>query len=302
MTGLELTEPALAPEQRAVAPQQGSTAPARTQNAQAIRLRLEGISLAFGGIRALKEVSFDIRDGEIRAVIGPNGAGKSSLVNVISGLYRADSGVIVHGGESFAHVPPTRLPGLGVARTFQNLALFPGLTVAQNIASGLVFRRQHGLFVQLLSLPAARRESRETEVKLRAIADLLGLSDQLDRLVSTLPYGLQKQVELARALVAGPRLLLLDEPMAGLTGAEKTAMAGQIRAVRDRLGLSVILIEHDIGVVMGLSDRIVVLDHGEVIADGSPDQVRRDPEVIRAYLGQEAAGDAIPDTSGAEAA
>lgn len=248
-------------------------------------LVIERVSLSFGGVIALADIDLTVQPGEILAIIGPNGAGKSSLINVISGLYQPDRGRVWIGGVSYPSVPTQRLASLGISRTFQNLALFKGLSVVDNIVAGLAYRVRSNLAAQIIGLPAARRERAAAYEAADSVIGFLHLDAYRDRPAGTLPYGIQKRVELARALIGRPRVLLLDEPMAGMTLTEKRDLTAYVRSARDTLGTTILLIEHDIGVVMGLSDRVVVLDYGRKIADGTPDAVRTDQAVIDAYLG-----------------
>ncbi|WP_431324015.1 ABC transporter ATP-binding protein [Rhizobium sp. YTU87027] len=248
-------------------------------------LELHGINLSFGGVVALRDIDLAVQPGEIRAIIGPNGAGKSSLINIISGVYRPDHGHVAINGVAFQPVPTQKLARLGVARTFQNLALFKGLSVLDNVAAGRAYVGQANFLSQIVGLPKARREQADARERASRAIDFLQLTPYADRLAGTLPYGLQKRVELARALAAEPRILLLDEPMAGMTATEKNELSDYVRLARDEYAITVVLIEHDIGVVMGLSDRIAVLDYGRKIADGTPQEIAADQRVIDAYLG-----------------
>lgn len=259
--------------------------PAAVRRTGEVILDIQNISLAFGGVKALTDISFNVREHEIRAIIGPNGAGKSSMLNCINGVYRPQQGSITFRGKTFKHMNSRQVAEMGVARTFQNLALFKGMSVLDNIMTGRNLRMKSNLLLQALRIgPAEREEIRHREFVERII-DFLEIQPWRKTPVGRLPYGLQKRVDLGRALAMEPTVLLLDEPMAGMNVEEKQDMCRFILDVNDEFGTTIVLIEHDMGVVMDISDRVVVLDYGKKIGDGTPGEVRSNPDVIKAYLG-----------------
>jgi branched-chain amino acid transport system ATP-binding protein len=250
-------------------------------------LAVEGVSIGFGGVRAIEDVSLQLHAGEVLGLIGPNGAGKTSLLNCISGVYRPDAGRIVLDGHDVTRLRPHRIAGLGVGRTFQSLALFPGLTVLDNIALGRHTRMRAGVLSAAVWWGRAQREEVRHREVVEHLIDFLEMEGVRKVPVGALPYGLQKRVELGRALAVEPRLLLLDEPTSGMNVDEKEDIARFILDVNEEMGVTLLFVSHDIGVTMDICDRVVVLDQGQKIAEGPPGRIRQDERVISAYLGEE---------------
>ena len=257
----------------------------RAGSAGNVLLNVEDVSLAFGGVKALQQVSFDVFEHEIRAIIGPNGAGKSSMLNVINGVYTPQHGRITYRGKVRNNMDTHEAAAAGISRTFQSLALFKGMSVLDNLMTGRNLRMNTGVLLQALHLGPGRREELRHREFVEHIIDFLEIQAYRKTAVGRLPYGLQKRVDLGRALAMEPQLLLLDEPMAGMNLEEKEDMSRFIIDVNQEFGTTVALIEHDMGVVMDLSDRVLVLDYGKMIADGTPAEVRANKDVIDAYLG-----------------
>jgi branched-chain amino acid transport system ATP-binding protein len=268
----------------AAAPREtAAAAPQRSPGA--VILDVKNISLAFGGVKALTDISFDVREHEVRAIIGPNGAGKSSMLNCINGVYSPQQGSITFRGKTFSHMNSRQVAEMGIARTFQNLALFKGMSVIDNIMTGRNLKMKSNIFQQAIRWGAAEREESAHREFVEHIIDFLEIQAWRKTPVGRLPYGLQKRVDLGRALAMEPKVLLLDEPMAGMNVEEKQDMCRFVLDVNQEFGTTIVLIEHDMGVVMDISDRVVVLDYGKKIGDGTPDEVRGNEDVISAYLG-----------------
>ncbi len=255
------------------------------ENTSEALLSLKNISLSFGGVKALTDISFDIKKGEIRAIIGPNGAGKSSMLNVINGFYHPQEGEVWFNGNLRGSLKPHEIARQGIARTFQNIALFKGMSTLDNLMTGRITKMHANIFWQAIWKGKAEREELEHREKVEHIIDFLEIQAIRKTPVGRLPYGLQKRVELGRALAAESKLLLLDEPMAGMNVEEKEDMCRFVLDVHEEFGTTIALIEHDMGVVMDIADRVVVLDYGRKIGDGFPDEIRADQNVIDAYLG-----------------
>ncbi len=255
-----------------------------------IHLSVERVSLSFGGTQALSEVSFQAFRGEILAIIGPNGAGKTSLLNCLNGFYRPSMGRILFEGKDLTELPAHRIASLGIGRTFQNIALYTGLSTLDNLLAARHIHMQTGLLGSIVYWGFAHKEDLDHRARVEDIIEFLEIEHIRKATVAALPYGLRKRVELGRALALEPTLLLLDEPMTGMNQEEKEDMARFILDVHELQGTTILLIEHDMGLVMDIAERVIVLDFGTKIAEGSPDQIRDDPEVVRAYLGQEYRG------------
>ena len=253
--------------------------------AAAVALRVQGLSVRFGGLIAIEDMTLDVREGEVVALIGPNGAGKTSAFNAITGYLPPAAGEMLYRGRRLNGLKPNRIAELGIVRTFQKTSVFGGRSVLQNVLMGLHLRAKQRPLAIMLGLPSVAREERELETEARRILDFVGLGARVAELGAALPYGEQRLLEIAIALAAHPTLLLLDEPVSGMNPAETAAFMRKLAEIRT-LGITVLLVEHDMRMVMGVSDRVVCLNQGRIIADGTPQEIQRNPDVIRAYLGE----------------